>query len=271
MKFTAAIKISPALLLFLVFSACNSLEYSPNQYFSGDTPIDVNAKNIKRLQEQPGDERIRFVMTGDSQRAYDESKILVTAVNKLPDIDFVVLGGDISDFGLSQEMEWVGQIFSKLNAPYIGVIGNHDLVSTGAKAFKRMFGPLDYSFIYKNVKFICHNTNSRESSFSGSVPDMDWLKQQLLPEAGVDAYIPIAHVPPGSPDFDENLYQPYVKAINGSPNTLASFYAHSHEDYVFYPGVQQRIPYVVTDAIEHRQFILVEILDGKVRFENISY
>jgi len=251
--------------------ACGGFEYSPNQYFSGDNPRDINQRNIKRLNDALGDERIRFVLTGDSQRAYKDSEDLVKAINKLPEIDFVILAGDISDFGLYQEMEWVDQIFSKLYRPYFGVIGNHDLVANGEKTFKRMFGELDFSFLYKGVKFVCHNTNSRETSFSGKVPDMKWLQHQFLPENGVDAYVAIAHVPPGDGDFDLTLETVYVSTINNSPNTLAALYAHQHKYSVFYPGGQQKIPYIVTDPVEKRKFILLEIFNGKIKFENIDY
>lgn len=263
--------IKSVLPLLVLLLGCGGLEYSPNQVFSGDSPRNINRNSINRLNEESGDARIRFVLTGDSQRAYKDSKDLVDAINKLPEIDFVVLDGDISDFGLYQEMESVNQIFSKLNRPYIGVIGNHDLVANGEKVYKHMFGELNFSFVYQGVKFVCHNTNSRESSFEGNVPDLAWLKQELLPEAGVDAYIPIAHVPPDDADFDEALAAEYVTAINNSPNTLAALYAHTHNHRVFYPGFQNNIPYIITDPIEKRRFVLIEILDGKLKFENIEY
>jgi len=255
----------------LLLLGCGGFEYSPNQAFSGDSPKNLNQKNIQRLNQTQGNERIRFILTGDSQRSYKDSEDLVAAVNKLPEIDFLVLAGDISDFGLSQEMEWIDQIFSKLNSPYIGVIGNHDLTANGEKVFKRMFGELDFSFIYQGVKFVCHNTNSRESSFSGNVPDIQWLKQQFLPQEGVNAYVAVAHVPPGDGDFDAALETDYVNTINNSPHTLAALFAHQHNYSVFYPGFQQHIPYIVTDPVEKRKFILIEIIDGKFKFENIKY
>ncbi|WP_432714038.1 metallophosphoesterase family protein [Pedobacter sp.] len=258
-------------ILLLMIMGCGGFEYSPNQYFSGDTPRDINQRNIKRLQEEQGDARIRFILTGDSQRSYKDAEDLVKVINQIPEIDFVLLAGDISDFGLSQEMEWVDKVFSKLQRPYLGVIGNHDLVATGEKAFKRMYGELNYSFVYQGVKFVCHNTNSRETSFSGNVPDLEWLKKEFSPETGVEAYIAVAHVPPGDGDFDRSLEAKYINIINTSPNTLAALYAHQHAYNLFYPGNQHTIPYIVTTGIEKRKFVLIEILNGKLTFENIEY
>jgi len=263
------------LLFFSVLSvallqACSSIEYSPNQSSDSKSPRDLNKKSLARLAETPGDDTIRFVLTGDSQREYKYSKKLVDVVNKIPGVDFVFLAGDISDFGLLQEMEWVHSIFSKLKMPYIGVIGNHDLVANGEEAFIKMFGELNFSFVYQGVKFICHNTNSREAKFSGNVPDLPWLAQQLKPQEGVSAYIPVAHVPPDGIDFDPRLLDEYTRMINRSPNTLAALFAHTHSHDVYY-FYGDPIPYLITDAIEHRQFLLIEIVNGKLNYKNIEY
>lgn len=256
--------------VIILFQSCNSIEYSPNQAFDRDSPRDLNKKNLEWLSQNTADDTIRFVLTGDSQRQYSSSKDLVKTVNAIPGVDFVFLAGDISDFGLLQEMEWVNGIFSGLKVPYIGVIGNHDLVANGEEAFKRMFGELNFSFVYQSVKFVCHNTNSREAAFNGHVPDIAWLKGQLVPEDGVKAYITVAHVPPNNGDFDANLSEEYIHTINNSPNTLAALFAHIHDYDVFYPEGGE-IPYICTNAIQHRQFILAEIVNGKFKFKNIEY
>lgn len=258
-------------LLSAVFgSACNSIEYSPNQAFDNDSPVGLNNTNLARLAGMPADDTIRFVLTGDSQRQYSNAEDLVKVINKIPGVDFVLLDGDISDFGLLQEMEWVNQIFAKLKMPYIGVIGNHDLVANGEEVFRRMFGDLNFSFVYSGVKFICHNTNSREADFNKTVPDLPWLRKQFEAEAGVSAYIPVAHVPPNHEDFDDGLSEEYINIINGSPNTLAALYAHTHKNAVFYPR-QDSIPYIISNAIEHRMFVLVEIVNGRLSFRNVEY
>ncbi len=253
----------------LIFQACDSIEYSPNQIFDNDSPRDLNKKNLQWLSENAADDTIRFVLAGDSQREYIYSKKLVETINDIPGVDFVLLDGDISDFGLLQEMEWVNEIFSGLKVPYIGVIGNHDLVANGEKVFKRMYGDLNFSFVYRGVKFVCHNTNSREAAFNGRVPDLTWLKEQFVPEDGVNAYVAVAHVPPNDGDFDAKLSEEYINTINAH-NTLAALYAHIHREDVFYPH-GQNIPYICTNAIEHRQFMLIEIVNGKLEFRNITY
>lgn len=246
------------------------MEHSPNQAFDRNSPQDLNRKNIDKLLKNPTDDTIRFVLTGDSQRAYKNSQDFVNKVNTIQGVDFVLLAGDISDFGLLNEMEWINEIFSQLKAPYIGVIGNHDLVANGEKIYKRMFGPLNFSFVYQRVKFVCHNTNSRETNFDGKVPDLNWLKNEFATSADVDAYIPVAHVAPFSTDFDSSMEMQYANIVNSSPNTLAALYAHDHSEKISYPYTES-IPYMITNSLIFRQFLLLEIVNGNLKYESISY
>ena len=60
---------------------------------------------------------------GDSQRWYDETEDFVNALNKRDDVDFVIHGGDISDFGLMKEFMWVRDIMGKLEGALRGLVG----------------------------------------------------------------------------------------------------------------------------------------------------
>lgn len=253
-----------------LLGSCNMFEYSPNQAFDRNSPRDLNRINLERLRKNTPDDTIRFILTGDSQRAYQHSQDLVAKINSIKNVDFVFLAGDISDFGLLNEMEWVNEIFSKLMIPYFGVIGNHDLVANGENIYKNMYGPLNFSFVYGGIKFICHNTNSRESNFDGKVPDIGWLNQQLQPEDGINGFVSVAHVPPFSNDFDPSLAAEYGNVINSAENTLAALYAHTHTEEILYP-FDGRIPYIVTSNIAGRQCLLIEIINGQLSYESIKY
>lgn len=82
------------------------LGYDPFEYHPYDTRLDKKYKNInaKNLEELTAKDRhsdtVRFVFMGDSQRWYDETEDFVKHVNRRNDMDFVVHGGDISDFGM---------------------------------------------------------------------------------------------------------------------------------------------------------------------------
>ena len=94
-------------------------------HISGET--DVNAHNIAQIEQNCQNKTtIRFVTMGDSQRWYDETDDFVSHLNKRDDIDFVIHGGDVSDFGVTDEFLWQRDIMNKLKIPYVVLLGNHD-------------------------------------------------------------------------------------------------------------------------------------------------
>ncbi len=262
-------------LLFLIFS-CDRIEYSPNQIFDSKSPTDLNKKQLEILyqkEKESSSDTIRFILTGDTQRAYDQAVHLVREANKIKDLDFVLLNGDISDFGLLQEMKWISSIYQDLNVPFITIIGNHDLVANGMQVYQKMFGELNFNFTYKGVKFICHDANSREYQFNGSIPDINWLSEQLKEEnnLNVEGIIGISHIPPRSYDFDPNLRKEYEELFNSNSKVIACLHSHENVSETFYP-FPDSIPFIVTNAVQNREFLYVEIVNGKmIKHENVIY
>jgi len=256
--------------LLFIFSSCNHFEYSPDQIFDRNSFRDINATNLASLGDGRDDDTVRFVLTGDTQRSRDETVKFCKKVNSMANIDFVVLAGDISEFGVLKEMEWISRALRSLEVPYVAVIGNHDMTSRGRDVFLNMFGELNYSFVYGGIKFVCHDTNGREYSFKGKVPDIPWLQQQLKPQDGINGYVAISHVPVNSEDFDAQLASDYSNAFAATPGFLASLHAHNHNYDMFYPD-ESGIPYVITSAMQKQEFMLVEIVNNKISFERIYF
>lgn len=264
-----------AVLLFSFYS-CNELEYSPNQKFDKDSPRDLNAKNLEKLRlkeiNTSTDDTVRFILTGDTQRSYDQAVDLIkVANNQYPNLDFVILNGDISDFGLLKEMKTIANIYEQLRVPYISVIGNHDLIANGSAVYQRMFGELNFSFIYKKIKFICHDANSREYKFNGKIPDLNWLGKELNTDSDVEGIVGVSHIPPRSNDFDPNLKEPYENLLNSTPKFIVSLHSHENTNDVYYP-YPGGVPFIVSNAVTNREFLYVEIVDGKLlKHETIKY
>lgn len=263
--------LSFLVLLTTAFSGCEKFESSPNQVFDNNTPRNINQRSIDRLLASTNkDDTIRIIFTGDSQRYYDEAEPLVKKVNSMIDVDFLILAGDISDFGLRREFEWINDIFSDLNIPYIAAIGNHDVIGNGRKTYDYMFGPTDFSFVYKHTKFIFHNTNSREYNFNGSTPNINWLAQQCAPQPGVKYYIPVSHVQPYNGDFDKNLEDPYAQTLRNTEGLLVSLHGHHHNTVDHYP-YEDNVRYLNSNAVDKRVFLLLEIYNGEVHKTHIAY
>ena len=244
------------------FGCADSNEFSPNQAADRDSPRELTKHNLAALRSSPVDDTLTIAFVGDSQDFYDEVELFVRKANENKDIDLVLLAGDISDFGLLQEFEWIAERLSKLDKPYIAVIGNHDLVGNGEAVYKRMFGELNFSFIYDSTKFIVHNTNSREY-LTGNVPDIQWLTGELQAEVGVERIIAVSHVPPFDGDFDAQLENEYTQLFASTPGFLLSLHGHVHRHTDGYP-YEDGVRYITSHVFEQKSFVKLKIWSNHV-------
>lgn len=264
--------ISKILSLLILLTGCDYLESHPyDVHIIGET--NINAKNIARITKKcKGKKTIRFVMMGDSQRFFDDTRDFVNNLNKRNDIDFVIHGGDISDFGLTKEFMQQRDLLNKLKVPYVVVIGNHDYLGTGEEAFSKIFGEENYSFIAGNTKFLCLNTNALDNDYSKPIPDFNFIDNELNKNnLEYEQTVFTMHVPPYSNIFNNNVavfFEYYVKHFK---NTLFCTNAHEHclkiRD-IFNDGIM----YYGCDTIGHRSYILFTIHDNQTyEYEIIKF
>jgi len=243
-----------------LLSSCELLEFSPSDFRGPDSQTNLTQKNLDRLAESPlppGD-TLRFVFTGDSQRFYDQAESLVKSVNRQQGLSFLLVAGDISDFGLAREMRWIDDRLSKLNIPYVTVVGNHDHVGNGRAAYQRIFGPLNYSFVYGDTKFILIDTNSREYNFNGRIPDVPWLQQQLSDLQGARRQVVVSHVPPQDDDFDQRLTPAYTRALAEAPKLAFELNGHRHDFSIGEP-FDDGVTYINAYAFEENQYVILTL------------
>jgi 3',5'-cyclic AMP phosphodiesterase CpdA len=257
-----------ALTLLTLLPGCDLLEFSPNETRTPKGYSDLTRKNLEALQQRPnplGDDTLRFVFIGDSQRFYEEAEAFVQSVNQQPGIAFVAIAGDISDFGLIREMRWVHDRLKKLNVPYLTVVGNHDHVANGREAYQKVYGPLNYSFTYSGTRFIFVDTNGREYGFNGRVPDVGWVQQQLsAPAPGIRRQVVMSHVPPHDADFDPQLEMPYVHALSQQHTPPVAFELNGHKhDFGFGYPYENGLPFVNSYSFEKRQYLILSLFGQK--------
>jgi predicted phosphodiesterase len=220
---------------------------------------DVNNKNISLIEAQTkGKKRLRFAMISDTQRAYDETVDAVNAINARGDIDFVINGGDISDFGVTKEFLMMRDIYNGFQMPNVCVIGNHDHLGSGLDTYRAVFGDTNFAFTAGNVRFICLNTNALEYDYSEAVPNFDFLDNELENlSPDVEKTIFAMHVAPYNLIFNNNVAKAFEFYINRFPNVQFCLYGHDHtlrvddlfDDGVLYyqcPDIQKRIYLVFT-------------------------
>jgi len=257
-------------LSFFLLSCEDLFQFNPNQIILKESEKNLNAKSIQQIQALALSDTTRFILVGDTQRWYDETADFVKSANKQKDISFVLHAGDISDFGLTWEFEWVNKILQKLDAPYLTVIGNHDIVANGPDVYARMYGALNYSFEYGDNKFIFLNTNSREYAFNGTTPDLDWLKMELSNNPDNKNVILTAHVPPFDADFDQDMAEKYTSMLAADPNVKFTLYGHQHafKEGEFY---DDGVNYILTTSMGNRGYMIISTWKGGYKVDRIEY
>lgn len=177
-----------------VLLACGCLEATP---FGVDpSKGDLTSENLEELARREPTLPLRIVAIGDVHNELDDLARTVEAVNRRDGIAFVAVAGDMSDYGLVQELEWVRERLDALDVPYLTAVGNHDVLSSGRQVYRQMFGPFDYHFRYAGFEFVFYNSNTRE--FPGEpVPDIAWLDERLTAASGAEGIVLVTHQPVG--------------------------------------------------------------------------
>src|SRR5262245_12122395 len=96
--------------LFCLLCSCKKLfTYNKNEIQLDEKNRHQNIKNIELLRSKSQNTPFRFVVISDTQRFYDELDEFVKKINRYPGISFVVVNGDITDFGLRSEYLWISE------------------------------------------------------------------------------------------------------------------------------------------------------------------
>lgn len=260
------------ILFYLLFvTSCDVIDYHPYDVnIKGER--DINAKNITKIEERClRRSTFRFIAMGDTQRWYDETEDFVESVNQRSDIDFVIHGGDMSDFGLANEFMWQRDIMNRLNIPYVTLIGNHDCLGTGKDSYQNIFGNQNFSFIASRTKFVCLNTNAMEYDYSNPIPNFDFMEQQVTERADeYDQTILCMHARPNSDQFNNNVSKIFELYVRQFPNVLFCTNAHDHHiivEDIFNDG----IIYYGSDCIKRRSYLLFTIKPEGYDYEVVYF
>lgn len=260
-------------VISLILYACNPFEYHPYDLKLDAKYKNINQRNMERLNASDvSKDTIRFAFMGDTQRWYDETELFVRHVNARDDIDFVVHGGDISDFGMKKEFCWIHDIMSGLKVPYVAVIGNHDNLGSGREVYEAMYGVLNFSFVFGRVKFICLNTNALEFDYSTPVPDFEFLKNEIADtiDNSYDQSVVVMHAPPGDMVFNNNVKDPFHEYLKRLKNLRCCLFAHIHHHSVsdlFGDGTL----YYSCDDMKGRNYLLFTITKKGYSYEVVTF
>ena len=252
-------------------TSCNLIDYHPyDVHITGDT--DVNANNIARIEAAcNGKQQVQVAVIGDSHRWYDELKLFVEAINRRDDIDFVIHGGDLSDFGVTDEFLWQRDILNGLKVPYVALIGNHDCLGTGEETFRAVFGDPNFSFIAGRIKFVCLNTNAIEYDYSRPIPDFKFMADEAQSRREeFDRTVCCMHIRPLIDEFNNNVAEVFEYVITQFPGLQFCTAAHEHQVFqldIFDDGVI----YYMSDCMKNRNYNVFTITPNGYQHEVVYY
>lgn len=169
----------------------------------------------------------------------------VDDINRQSDLDFVILSGDVTEFGSEKELLEAKLILNKLKIPVYVTPGNHDSKwsESGNNDFVRIFGSEYFSFEKNGFLFIGTASGPNMRMAPGLVPreQLVFLESKLKSmKDPAQPIIFINHYP-----LDESLSNWYeVIDLLKTRNIQVSLLGHGHANELFnfegIPGVMAR-------------------------------
>ncbi|WP_276502227.1 outer membrane protein assembly factor BamB family protein [Terrimonas pollutisoli] len=152
------------------------------------------------------DDALVFVHLSDthigSNTGAEDLRRTVKDINENPTIQFVVISGDITEFGSDEEIKLAKQILDSLNKPWHIVPGNHDSnwSESGSNTFKRIFGSETFSFKAGPYLFLGTHSGPNMRMSPGQIPreNIVWLDSILKATDDNTPVIFVNHYPQDS-------------------------------------------------------------------------
>jgi len=257
------------LLLTSIVSSCDEvIEYSPYQNIIKDEWKNQNSASIKQLNNQAkkGFKPFKIALIGDSHTYYDNLEKQVKYINTLSDLDFVIHMGDLTLSAINREFNWYSDIINKIEVPVITLIGNHDCLANGYNIYSKMFGPSNFDFSHKGVKFVVLDDVVWEKHVED--PDFEWFSEAIVNDKDYKHVIPFAHIPPWDEQFSygNELFYNYLLEQN---DISLSVHGHIHRYDVRQP--YGAVNYLSVPSSNRDQLVIMDIQADTILFENIVY
>ena len=222
-------------LLFLFISlfaivGCDQFHYSPYAT-SGEKPHLITSE-LGRLSSIESSVSFPFKVAfiSDTHNDYAGFRDVVDYINShSSEYAFVIHCGDLTTFATEREYMMAKNLLKDLLVPFFVVPGNHDLIANGPTLYKNYFGPKDYTFAFKDVRFVLFSDNNWEDP---GAPRLSWL-ESVTSSATEGLKILVTHIPPSDLGrFDEATVEKFKDiSLNGNVDYIASGHIHSDGEF----------------------------------------
>lgn len=256
------------LLITVALMSCDPwFAYSPYESNVEESYRETNRKNLERIAAlSDGDSKpFKIALLADPHYHFGKLEEAIAHINRNPEYVFAIVAGDITENGLMQEYVYFHETMSNLKIPYLAVIGNHDYLANGERVFDQMYGPLNYTFVFNETRFVLFDNNTIESE---KEPDFEWVAEQLVNNGDVDHVIPISHVPPYDVQMEKyrNLYHELL--IRNRIDL--SVHGHRH-DFSLEKVFGDSIQYLTISSPQKRTYTALTVSPTGVEVQKIAY
>ena len=216
-----------AMLLVAVASHswCEAITEAP----SGDGPKPYTHLNVNNALDS-----FQFAIIGDLTGGMRPGVLEdATAKLNLLQPEFVMCIGDLVEGNADTEAELDAQwdefnaIIAPLTMPFFRVPGNHDVSNSdsGKQVWKRRHGPLFYHFVYREILFLCLNSDDDALAHFGE-EQLLYVEKTLAEYANVKWTLLFFHKPVWN-QSRESGWERIESALAERPYTV--FAGHTHE------------------------------------------
>jgi hypothetical protein len=155
--------------------------------------------------------------------------------------EFVLSVGDLiegyteNEAELNQQWTEFKGFVEQLKMPFFYVPGNHDITNQVMEnKWKQLFGPTYYHFVYKNVLFLCLNSeDNKRGSGKGSIDDAqyEYIKKVLAENPKVKWTLAFMHQPLWIQE-DAKRWKDVEKLLADRKHTVFVGHVHNYVKYV---------------------------------------
>ena len=222
------------------------------------------AATLAAAQTEP----VRFAYLSDTHISEGSSRIdnlrrCIADINSRSDIQFTILGGDITDFGADCEIVLVRELLDSLVNPYWIVQGNHDAKwsESGCNTFNKVFGYEHFEFDAGGIKFLGCNCGPNMRMAPALIPHetLTWLDSVMTAIPREQKVILVNHYPQDTSVL--NYFQLMNTVKKGNIQLLIGGHWHKNTilSYDGVPGILGRSP----DRGKELGYNIMDIADGK--------
>lgn len=177
----------------------------------------------------------------------------VKDINANPELQFVIISGDITEFGADEELKTAKTILDSLNKPWYIIPGNHDMnwSESGGNSFRKVFGSETFAIMQHGFLFLGTNCGPNMRMSPGQVPreNIVWLDSVLKATPKQTPIIFVNHYPIDS--ALNNWYDIINRLKTHNTQLIICGHGHSNHQLNFegIPGIMGRSNLRAKDSI----------------------